>query len=669
MMNETDESSTSNESYVSDSDNSVVVPFQFPMLKSNLKSKSERKAVKTREKAGPSNDNWIMNERTQEENQHFQSNNEEQPVESPNNSADSVKLQPSGNTSGKRVWDKLHYCLYCKKSFTNIRKHLLRKHKNEKEVVEINRLPLQSKDRKDLLLKLRNAGDYNHNFDILKKGSGTLVTFSRKEEANHLPTDYLPCEDCLAFFTKETLWKHRKNCVFRKGDNSKRKIHSAALFMLPVTQTTSKGLKEQVLKKMAPDDISLIVRNDSLILKVGEKLFEKHSQHQHLSTYISQKMRELGRFVIQARQMCPDVQYLTDVIVPARFSNVAVAATRKLCKFNVETNTYETPSLAMKLGHLLKKCARIKKSDSLISGNEMDEKDADGFLTLLQNDWTDAISSRALQTLKENKLTSTEPVVPLTEDIMTLQNYLKSQTATLEEALDKSFTKQDYDELNQITLARVVLFNRRRGGETQRVTLKAYQSKLLTPSTPEEIVESLSPVEKMMCKTFSRIQIRGKKGRTVPVLLTPEIEKSIGVLLKYREMAGVHVNNKYLFARTNFDSLSPIRSTDVLRKHAVAANLKNPRSITSTKLRKHVATVSQILNLSNHDMETVAEFMGHDLDVHRTFYRLPQETVQVIKMGKLLSAFDNGSVGQYKGMTLDQIPFENGEIPKTSMIK
>jgi len=134
-------------------------------------------------------------------------------------------------------------------------------------------------------------------------------------------------------------------------------------------------------------------------------------------------------------------------------------------------------------------------------------------------------------------------------------------------------------------------------------------------------------------------------------------------------MAGVHVNNKYLFARTNFDSLSPIRSTDVLRKHAVAANLKNPRSVTSTKHRKHVATVSQVLNLSRQDMETVAEFMGHDLDVHRTFYRLPQETVQVIKMEKLWSAFDNGSVGQYKGMTLDQIPFEKGEILKTSMIK
>ena len=72
-------------------------------------------------------------------------------------------------------------------------------------------------------------------------------------------------------------------------------------------------------------------------------------------------------------------------------------------------------------------------------------------------------------------------------------------------------------------------------------------------------------------------------------IINPEIENSIQVLLKYREMAGVSVNNKYLFARTIFDSLSPIRSTDVLRKYAVAANLKTPRSITST----------HVLNLEN----------------------------------------------------------------------
>jgi len=48
-------------------------------------------------------------------------------------------------------------------------------------------------------------------------------------------------------------------------------------------------------------------------------------------------------------------------------------------------------------------------------------------------------------------------------------------------------------------------------------------------------------------------------------------------------------------------------------------------------------------------METVAECMGHDLDVHRTFYPLPQNTLQVIKMGKKLSALTMAQLDSTKG--------------------
>lgn len=113
----------------------------------------------------------------------------------------------------------------------------------------------------------------------------------------------------------------------------------------------------------------------------------------------------------------------------------------------------------------------------------------------------------------------------------------------------------------------------------------------------KEIEESLSPVEKMLCSTFGRVEIRGKKGRTVPVLLPPALLKSIDILLKWRTEAGVNEDNPHVFARPGLDSLNPIRSSDALRKFAYEQELSTPEYITSTKLRKHVATVSQILNL------------------------------------------------------------------------
>lgn len=67
-------------------------------------------------------------------------------------------------------------------------------------------------------------------------------------------------------------------------------------------------------------------------------------------------------------------------------------------------------------------------------------------------------------------------------------------------------------------------------------------------------------------------------------------------------------------------------------------DLSAPENVTSTKLRKHVATESKILNQEKNYLEVFASFMGHDIEVHRSFYRLPQETLQIAKMGRLLSA-------------------------------
>jgi len=91
-----------------------------------------------------------------------------------------VRLQASSNNKRIRVWDKIHFCLYCGKSSTNITKYLLGQHKEEDDIKEINRHQEKSKQRKLLILKLRNAGDYKHNMEVIQSGSGTLVTWDKK---------------------------------------------------------------------------------------------------------------------------------------------------------------------------------------------------------------------------------------------------------------------------------------------------------------------------------------------------------------------------------------------------------------------------------------------------------------------------------------------------------
>ncbi|KAG5866267.1 hypothetical protein JTB14_013618 [Gonioctena quinquepunctata] len=66
------------------------------------------------------------------------------------------------------------------------------------------------------------------------------------------------------------------------------------------------------------------------------------------------------------------------------------------------------------------------------------------------------------------------------------------------------------------------------------------------------------------------------------------------------------------------------------------SNLKNPNAITSTKLRKHLATMSQIFAMTSNDLEQLSTFMGHTSDVHKQAYRLPDDVYQTAKISKLL---------------------------------
>lgn len=79
-------------------------------------------------------------------------------------------------------------------------------------------------------------------------------------------------------------------------------------------------------------------------------------------------------------------------------------------------------------------------------------------------------------------------------------------------------------------------------------------------------------------------------------------------------------DNPYLFAQVN-NSNQWINGSSILRKYAVVCGAQHPLSLTSSRLRKQIATVLQILNLTEVEMEQIASFMGHTRKTHEQFYR------------------------------------------------
>ena len=209
-------------------------------------------------------------------------------------------------------------------------------------------------------------------------------------------------------------------------------------------------------------------------------------------------------------------------------------------------------------------------------------------------------------------------------------------------------SRQHHKDLTQVTLERLILFNRRRQCGAGQLKVESFQ-KVSKVKMEAAVLATLSPFERRLSENLRRLVIPGKKGRGVPVLIIEEMNEAIQLLLDSKEAVGVQ-SSEYVFTSASGVAL---RDYDSLKLLAKTCGAKNPDVLTSTKLRKHVATVSQVLNLRDNELDHLANFLGHDVRVHWDFCRIPDSCTQVTKISKLM-ATENGIESQ-RGKNLAEL--------------
>ena len=154
-----------------------------------------------------------------------------------------------------------------------------------------------------------------------------------------------------------------------------------------------------------------------------------------------------------------------------------------------------------------------------------------------------------------------------------------------------------------------------------------------------------------------------EKGHNLPLrwLLNVKIPVNGGTL-RNNDESGRHNNS----GSSAVDSNAPAVASSVasggrdpsVARGVASGNRVAPDLITSTRLRKYLATVTQVLQLDDNQLEWVANHLGHNLQVHRQFYRLPSEVLQLAKVSQLLLASEQGQMHKYQGMSLDDLNVE-----------
>lgn len=210
------------------------------------------------------------------------------------------------------------------------------------------------------------------------------------------------------------------------------------------------------------------------------------------------------------------------------------------------------PSLALKFGHSLQKCAWILRSEALMTGDTVLEKKCKVFHQICQVRWNEDVSSQALSTLDKARWNS-QHVLPLTESLKKLNIYLKEQAELALQHLCQEKSAENWLRLAKITLASLILFNRQRSGEASRILIADFEKAKQNKKQPnDDVLESLSKVEKMLVNSLMRVAIMGKRGRAVPILFTPKLVQCIQLL---NEARVDFINNSYIFARPFFNFL------------------------------------------------------------------------------------------------------------------
>lgn len=145
-------------------------------------------------------------------------------------------------------------------------------------------------------------------------------------------------------------------------------------------------------------------------------------------------------------------------------------------------------------------------------------------------EWNIRISKKALSTLQRWKLNASQ-LLPITNDLVKLSKYIDTDIGIMIEKFTKDQNNAKWNRLATLVLSRIILFNKRRSGEASKMRMSDYISRpLWKHQNTTEIRNSLTPIERKLAEILTIVEIEGRRGRPVPLILTPLVKESFSLI-------------------------------------------------------------------------------------------------------------------------------------------
>lgn len=554
---------------------------------------------------------------------------------------------------------KKHWCIYCmekkakKQCFSRIAEHLEMKHIDEEDLRELKNLPKIKKiknqpltekelERKRILDMVRDKGDHKHN--IKTNNVEDFVTARRPRDGKTFRTkDFLPCPRCNRTILNNHLHRHVKNCPkVKKMESSKGKNN----FKIQAKKTQGNFHKladDAMIRIMAPlhmkSECVEAILHDDVVMQWLQYESIKYESSTHHDKMIRAKLRRLGKLIIAMRALLPNQINDLKSILNQNYYEIFIRAAKQMGQYDKNSKLMYAPATANDIGLLI---TDVCSTYIVLCGkstveSEQSKKEAESFLTAHKTLWHKLIGKVIAESqghLRRNKRVK----LPTKSDTQKLHFKLRLQLLESIQVLQNYYNKEKYENLRNALVTYIQIANCKRSGEIER--LKVIDAEVIESISEEydkDIYASLSEEGKKYVNKYSRILIRGKKNRTVPILLTSEMRKALEIVLckNYRNLHNIKGKNPYVFAIPNTEDRF-VSACNILREFSMECGASDPETLRGTLFRKQMATSCMMLNLSATEIEDVATFLGHTEKTHKDWYRVRGVERDVTRVAKLL---------------------------------
>ena len=225
-------------------------------------------------------------------------------------------------------------------------------------------------------------GQYKYNIAVFKKCIETnrftdklIVVRDPTEMENPTADNYAPCPDCLGFFMRKTMYRHKLDCpAVTKSSHKegKNKNIKAAIFalMLEIKANHNTPFQEFLYNNLRNDPVAELIRIDPLIKYVGEYYFNKRKSDEGYNQ-IRDRMRIMAKLVLQL-----ECSYLIELIRPDMWSRVKEAVSKNFAK-----------SYQVKMGSILKTAAAFLQNQAFVWVKKEISQQAKHFQKIIDTEW------------------------------------------------------------------------------------------------------------------------------------------------------------------------------------------------------------------------------------------------------------------------------------------